>query len=113
VFVAAVWIVTSGLSLDRSETSVVPGGEVTGPAETGPAVTGPTETEVENPGTPASGESDVVRQEQCSDGARSLRGDKWKFTISQYEPEMKVRVESRGPEGQKQFRDRIVRRDER
>ena len=25
VFVAAVWIVTSGLSLDRSETSVVPG----------------------------------------------------------------------------------------
>jgi hypothetical protein len=37
VFVAAVWIVTSGLSLDRSETSVVPGGDVTGPAETGPA----------------------------------------------------------------------------
>jgi hypothetical protein len=32
VFVAAVWIVTSGLSLDRSETSVVPGGGVTGPA---------------------------------------------------------------------------------
>jgi hypothetical protein len=31
VFVAAVWIVTSGLSLDRSETSVVPGGGVTGP----------------------------------------------------------------------------------
>jgi hypothetical protein len=37
VFVAAVWIVTSGSSLDRSETSVVPGGDVTGPAETGPA----------------------------------------------------------------------------
>ena len=45
VFVAAVWIVTSGLSLDRSETSVVPGGEVTGPAETGPAETGPAEPE--------------------------------------------------------------------
>jgi hypothetical protein len=41
VFVAAVWIVTSVGSLDRSETSVVPGGDVTGPAETGPAETGP------------------------------------------------------------------------
>ena len=36
VFVAAIWIVTSVASLDRSETSVVPGGDVTGPAETGP-----------------------------------------------------------------------------
>jgi hypothetical protein len=44
VFVAAIWIVTNGLSLDRSETSVVPGGDVTGPAETGPTVTGPTVT---------------------------------------------------------------------
>jgi hypothetical protein len=44
VFVAAVWIVTSVGSLDRSETSVVPGGDVTGPAETGPAETGPAET---------------------------------------------------------------------
>jgi hypothetical protein len=44
VFVAAVWIVTSGLSLDRSEKSVGPAGEVTGPAETGPAETGPAET---------------------------------------------------------------------
>jgi hypothetical protein len=42
VFVAAVWIVTSGLSLDRSETSVGPAGDVTGPAETGPTETGPT-----------------------------------------------------------------------
>jgi hypothetical protein len=39
--VAAVWIVTSGGSLDRSRTSVVPGGDVTGPAVTGPAETGP------------------------------------------------------------------------
>jgi hypothetical protein len=42
VFVAAIWVVTSVGSLDRSETSVVPGGDVTGPAETGPKVTGPT-----------------------------------------------------------------------
>jgi hypothetical protein len=44
VFVAAVWIVTSVGSLDRSENSVGPAGGVTGPAETGPAVTGPGET---------------------------------------------------------------------
>jgi WD40 repeat protein len=44
VFVAAVWIVTSGGVFDRSETSVVPQGDVTGPAETGPAETGPVET---------------------------------------------------------------------
>ena len=43
IFVAAVWIVTSGLSVDRSQTSVVPGGDVTGPTETGPTV--PPETE--------------------------------------------------------------------
>jgi hypothetical protein len=43
VFVAAVWIVTSVSSLDRSETSVFPGGSGTsGPAETGPTQTGPT-----------------------------------------------------------------------
>jgi hypothetical protein len=38
VFVAAVWIVTNGLSVDRSRTSMVPGGDVTGPTETGPTV---------------------------------------------------------------------------
>ncbi|MGA9159773.1 MAG: hypothetical protein WB297_02755 [Actinomycetota bacterium] len=37
VFVAAIWIVTSVASLDRSEKSVVPGG--TGPVQTGPAET--------------------------------------------------------------------------
>ena len=42
VFVAAIWIVTSGGVFDRSETSLVPGGDVTGPVETGPAETGPT-----------------------------------------------------------------------
>jgi Tol biopolymer transport system component len=36
VFVGAVWIVTSVGSLDRSETSVVPGGDVTGPGGTAP-----------------------------------------------------------------------------
>jgi hypothetical protein len=44
VFVAAVWIVTGGLSPGRSQNSVVPGGDVTGPAETGPTETGPAET---------------------------------------------------------------------
>jgi hypothetical protein len=44
VFVAAVWIVTSVGSVHRSETSVVPGGDVTAPAETGPAETGPAGT---------------------------------------------------------------------
>ena len=44
VFVAASLVVTSVGSLDRSETSVVPGGDVTGPAETGPTETGPAET---------------------------------------------------------------------
>jgi hypothetical protein len=43
VFVAAVLIVTNGLSLDLSETPSVPAGSgTTGPAETGPAVAGPT-----------------------------------------------------------------------
>jgi hypothetical protein len=42
VFVAAVWIVRDVALLDRSETSVIPGGSsTTGPAETGPAETGP------------------------------------------------------------------------
>jgi hypothetical protein len=41
VFVAAVWIVTRASSLDRSEKSVAPAGDVTGPVETGPSVTGP------------------------------------------------------------------------
>ena len=44
LFVAAVWIVTSGGVFDRSETSVVPGGDVTGPAGAGPAETEPAET---------------------------------------------------------------------
>jgi hypothetical protein len=57
VFVAAIWIVTSGLSLDRS-TPAVPGSE-TGPAQTAP------------PPALASGAPDAVRQRTCSDGARS------------------------------------------
>ena len=56
-FVAAVWIVTSGLSLDRS-TPAVPGSEA-GPAETAP------------PPARASAAPDVVRQERCSNFAKS------------------------------------------
>jgi hypothetical protein len=56
VFVAAVWIVTSGLSFDRS-TPAVPG------LETGPTQTAP-------PPTRASAAPDVVGQEMCRDGAR-------------------------------------------
>ena len=43
VFVAAVWVVTSG-PFDQTQTEVVPGGAGTGPAVTGPAVTGPVVT---------------------------------------------------------------------
>jgi hypothetical protein len=49
VFVAAVWIVTSGLPLDRSAKSVAPAGEVNGPTTTGPTATGPTATGTPNP----------------------------------------------------------------
>jgi hypothetical protein len=37
VFVAAVWLVTTGGPLDRTRTPVAPGGSVTGPATSGPA----------------------------------------------------------------------------
>ena len=43
VFVAAVWIVTSGLSLDRSETSVT-GADTTRSTETGPTMTESTDS---------------------------------------------------------------------
>jgi hypothetical protein len=52
VFVAAIWIVTSVGSLDRSQTSVVPGGDVTGPAETGRTALEPV---VPPPGIPPHG----------------------------------------------------------
>jgi hypothetical protein len=55
-FVAAVWIVTSGLSLDRREKSVAPAAEVTGPAETAP------------PPARASAAPDVARNGPCSGG---------------------------------------------
>lgn len=61
VFVGAVWIVTNFGSLDRSQTSVIPG-----PAETGPAETAPPPAPV----TPrwVFGQ----RALPCSDGARSI-----------------------------------------
>jgi hypothetical protein len=62
VFVTAVWIVTSGLSFDRTETPAVPG-----PAETGPAETGP-----------PYGEPDVVRRGECH--------------IAQPEPEVRLEL---------------------
>ncbi|MET1012111.1 MAG: hypothetical protein ABWY83_06995 [Actinomycetota bacterium] len=40
VFVGLVWIVTSGLSFDRTQTPAVPGGAETGPAVTGQSGTG-------------------------------------------------------------------------
>ena len=60
VFVAAIWIVTSGGAFDRTETPAVPG-----PTETGPTV--PPETER----VAASAAPDVVTQRACSDGAGS------------------------------------------
>jgi hypothetical protein len=42
VFVAAVWVVISVGSFDRTQTPAVPGPAETGPAETGPVETGPT-----------------------------------------------------------------------
>jgi hypothetical protein len=62
VFVAAVWIVTSVSSLDRSGKSVVPAG--TGPVQTGPA-------ETAQPPARASAAPDVVVQERCSAGAKA------------------------------------------
>jgi hypothetical protein len=62
VFVAAVWIVTSVSSLDRSGKSVVPAG--TGPVQTGPAET------AQRPAR-ASAAPDVVVQERCSAGAKA------------------------------------------
>jgi transcriptional regulator with XRE-family HTH domain len=43
-----------------------------------------------------------------------LRGDEVEFTITEYEPQMKIEMRLVvHPEGQKQYRGRIVRRDER
>jgi hypothetical protein len=55
VFVTAIWIVTSGGVFDRSETSVGPAGDVTGPMETGPAETGPAYERIGFVGLPPEG----------------------------------------------------------
>ena len=87
VFVAAVWIVTSGGVFDRSETSVVPGGDVTGPAETGPAETGP-------PPARAASAPDVVRTGPCSGGST------WRLELTDYGPdEIQVRFKVGGAAG--------------
>jgi hypothetical protein len=68
VFVAAIWIVTTGLSLDRTETPADPG-------ETGPAV-------------PAqAGEPDVVRGGPCSGESR------WRLELTDEGDRIKVRFE--------------------
>jgi hypothetical protein len=80
VFVAAVWIVTSGGVFDRSETSVVPAGEVTGPAETAPPP-------VRAPAAP-----DVVRKHgRCSPG-----GFLWYWRLTDVGDEIKVRFDFLG-----------------
>jgi hypothetical protein len=64
VFVAAIWIVTSVGSFDRTQTPAVPGGSETGPTETGPSVAPDPDAEGINglpsegatPSTPESGE---------------------------------------------------------
>jgi hypothetical protein len=88
VFVAAVWIVTSVGSLDRSEKSVAPAGDVTGPAETGP---------VGRPAPPlvhASAAPDVVKDGPCSNGAR------WRLVFTDMGTRIKVRFEvHRSPVG--------------
>jgi hypothetical protein len=93
VFVAAVWIVTSGLSLDRSETPAATGPAETGPVETGPTETGPVETgptQTAPAPAPAPAAPDVVRQRTCSDGARSRleqtdMGDRIKIRFEVYQ----------------------------
>lgn len=64
VFVAAVWVVTTGGTFDRTQTPAVPGGSETGPTETGPSVAPETDAEGisglppkgATPSTPESGE---------------------------------------------------------
>ena len=79
IFVAAVWIVRDMASLYRTDEAVVPAGDVTGPADTESTFTQPGTDGHLAPGesfgpaqtAPASGEPDVVRQEECSGDARS------------------------------------------
>jgi hypothetical protein len=75
VFVAAVWIVTNGLSLDRSEKPVAPAGEVTGPAETAPQP------------PLASGAPLVVKAGMCSGNSR------WRLEVTDTGDWIKVRFE--------------------
>ena len=93
VFVAAIWIVTSGLSLDRTHTPAVPGSK-TGPTRTAP------------PPARASTAPDVVRQRMCTDGAR------WRLELTDIGDRIKVRFEvHRSPVGHEwsiHFRNLLV-----
>jgi hypothetical protein len=75
VFVAAVWIVTSGLSFDRTQTPIAPR-----PVETGPTQTAP-------PPARASAAPDEVRTGTCSDSAR------WRLELTDLGDRIKVRFE--------------------
>jgi hypothetical protein len=87
VFVAAVWIVTSVWSLDRGETSVVPGGDVTGPVETGPAETAP-------PPARASAAPDVVNRGSCSLGFFGPAGEaRWWLELTDLGDRIRVRFD--------------------
>jgi hypothetical protein len=87
LFVAAVWIVTSGLSFDRTQTPAATGRVETGSAETGPTQTAPAPA-------PASAAPDVVAQRPCSDGAR------WRLELEDIGDRTKVRYEvHRSPPG--------------
>jgi len=57
VFVAAIWIVTSGGWFDRTKEPA--GGVETGPTETGPTETGPTETGPTETGPTETGPTDT------------------------------------------------------
>ena len=70
VFAAAIWIVWDAASLDRSETSVGPAGDITGPAVPEPTGAGPAQTAPPSLAI-ASGEPDVVRQTRCSHYSKS------------------------------------------
>jgi hypothetical protein len=92
VFVAAVWIVTSGLTFDRTQTPAATGPVETGPTQTGSAETGPTQTAPAP--APASAAPDVVAQRPCSDGAR------WRLELEDIGDRTKVRYEvHRSPPG--------------
>jgi hypothetical protein len=98
VFVAAVWIVTSGLPFDRSETPAATGPVETRPVETGPVETGPVET-APAPAL-ASAAPDVVKEGTCVDLFTGRRGARWRLELTDLGDRILVRFEvHRSPVG--------------